>query len=1230
MVAGPLARAAMSSAQASPMPVTRPGVFGARVTKLSLLKRSLVLVARIVDVSAPAMTEVFFRRGLLRASRGLLQTAVRHTVRLVRRGLFVGLAASLAAVGHSIACCSLFSHARAADVAGSLKAIHEQAQELRKGTPPQLPKMEALRLKRFSLLGRAAKQSAVADGREIASEDKPEGGEESEVSAKAEGNVVANPSLWVGGMQAIQKSDGLIARMRYIDAFVAAHFGWEPFATIDDRMVFGDLSAQLFKSWQAAATFDPDFWERSDDIAAAYVRHGIGVAARQTPENGERLFNVWSREVQRNPDAWRVDGDEPSLTSRVQQVLEKHYSGDPGRVKSLLNVWQAAMRGSDLFAKAWQSPKAFDAEFDVKQIVRGALEKAVSNDPCHLEVVTMLAFLEKPEPSESFQPAELRESLRKRNQKLLKLESEKQADAVSGTGVTVQDRATENVMPWEAPVEYLKAKSTSFILDDLKYYTGFLDEQSPLIGTDRRGEYFSVVMEGMLLVYADDNRSQKPVVARYLAEEQRWQKLQLKLLRVGPPRRRTKKPTNQDAQGVLFDSKKVENRAGALLDGTRRELASAIRQEVISTASLFPSTKGNKKLGEKIQADLEVQFREGDTSDIVGLLRGIANNYDNVANAYPGLYDAEVEKAQDTLAKLQDKWKQFTDLVEKIRPSRTAVPTAGAAGIFPEDDSRYVEQMAAWRMLEKTFSEYLRFEEPAVAVGMPAAPVPGAVKPPAGPQKIAAIAPPAAAEKSPEESLDASALINLYGSLAWFKMRADQLSKSKTGLVPNNFGPDVANRLKERSLDLSKAADRAKFRNMTFSSSVYDLQAALLRCDILDELDRFLDVFNTAASRSQPFAVSLSELNTAYNHSRQYDNLRREDSTVLYSDSDGDRFQLDRVGSYNANVARVYLKMQRQFAESFRDVDAVKPVLIDENEWAVVSALEKYRLVPDDSVGMAIDDIDLTTILQTLPKLAVAEGTVIETHLASLSEERVAGAGKRADKLIPVDAHVTFGGLFSHPLGTLEDKQVAGQSALKLNPERIGEAFFVVLEPMADDPANPFEPEFLTDDAGERKWLSLVVPGKDKMVDFVAKLPRRDEDAAVPAMVAQFVRDDDKGDVLGIVPLRGLQQRGEGAPRIINVTSRNHEISRMPSGNGSTHFFKIVAREVDGTGMQLDDRQVNYYKEDWRDLDNNMVNDFLKGMADVHPAIPAWLLFRQELLRPSPDDNFVWAEVIVK
>ena len=1214
------------------------------VTKRSLFKRSLVLVARIVEVSDTAMAEGFFRLCLLPPSRGLLQTTEQHIFRLVRRCLVVGLAAWLAAVGQSSGCCGLFSLARAADVADALETLHEQAQEFRKGTTPQLQKLEALRLKRFSLLARTAKQSTVPDDREDVKEGKPEGGEAAAMSAKAEGGLVAKPSAWVSGMLAIQKSDERIARMRYLDAFVATHFGWEPFAVIDNGLVFGDLSAQLFKSWQAAATFDTDFWERSDDIAAAYVRHGVGIAARQTPENGERLFNVWKREVQQNPDVWRVDGNDSSLTSRVQQVLDKQYSGDPDRAKALLNTWQVAMRGSDLFAKAWQSPIAFDAEFDVKQIVRGALEKAVSNDPCHLEAVTMLAFMEKPEPSESFQPAELRESLRKRNQKLLKLGSEKQSDAVPSAGVSAQDRATGNVMPWEAPVEYLKAKSTSFILDDLKYYTGFLDEQSPLIGTDRRGEDFSVVMGGMLLVYADDNRSQKPVVARYLAEEQRWQKLQLKLLRVGPPRRRTKKPANEDAQGVLFDSKKVENRANALLDGTRRALASVIRQEVISTASLFPNTKAAKKLGEKIQADLETQFPEGNTSITVAQLERIANNYDNVANAYPGLYDAQVEQAQDTLAKLGDTWKQFTELGDDIRRTMGAGPTAGTTTLLPDDYSKCKEQMEAWRMIEKTFSEYLRFEEPAASVGMPAAPVPGAVKPPAGPQEIAAIALAAAADKSPEESLDPSALINLYGSLAWFKNTADEVNKLKQALVPNEslVGPEVGVRLKERSLDLdlSKAADRSKLRNIKFSDS-FGPQLALLRCDMLDELDQFLDVFNTAVSTAsrlqkdvaQPlpsFAVSLSELNTAYSHVRQFVNLKKEDP-ILNSDSDSDRFQLDRVGSYNPNLARVYLKMQRQFAESLRDVDAVRPVLIDDNEWAIVSALEKYRLVPDDSVGMAIDDVDLTTILLTLPRLAVAEGIEMETYLGSVSKERVARAGKRADKLIPVDADVTFGGLFRHPLGTLVDGQGAGQSDLKLNPDRIGEAFFVVLEPMPDDPANPFEPEFLTDDAGERKWLSLVVPGQDKMVDFVARLPRRDDDAAVPAMVAQFVRNDDKGDVLGIVPLRGLHQSGEGASRIINVTSRNHEISRMPPGNESRmHFFKIVARERDGSGMQLDDRQVNYYKEDWRDLDNNMVNDFLKSMTDVHPAIPAWLLFRQELLRPSPDGNFIWAEVIVE
>lgn len=1178
------------------------------------------------------MTEVFFRLRVRPASREILKTAAIRNLRLVRRCLFLGLATSLAAAGGGSGLCGLLSLAWATEVPDALQTIHERAHELRKGTTPRLPQLEALRLRRISLLDRAAKQSAVPDSQENGKDGKLESGEARATIAKAEGVLAGEPATWINGMLAIHKSDALIARMRYLDAFAVAHFGWEPFAVIDDGVVFGDLSAQLFKSWQAAATFDISFWNRSDNIAEAYVRHGLDVAARGNPRNSARLFTAWKAEVEHNPDFWRVNENDSSLASRVQQVLDKYHTGDPGRIESLLNTWKDAMRGSALFARAWQSPNAFDLEFDVEQIVRGALEKSVSDDPCHLEAVTMLAFMEKPEPSESFQPAELRESLRRRNQNLLKLGSERQPAAAPVAGVISEGGEIRNVMPWEAPAEYLKAKSTSFILDDLKYYTGFLDERSPLIGTDRRGEYFSMVMGGMLLVYADDNRSQKPVVARYLADKQRWQKLQLKLLRVGPPRRRTKKPTNQDAQGMPFDSQEVEIRVGELLDGTRREITSAIRQEMIATASLFPNTKAAKKLSQTIQADLEIQFPEGDTSITARRLESIADNYDNVAAAYPGLYDAQVEQAQGIMGKLVGKWRRFTDLTENIMPAKPAAATVATAALFPEDYSRYEDQMAAWRNLEKEFSEYLRFVESAESVERQKAAAGGADKVAAEPKKTAAMEPANTAEKSTVESLDPSALINLYGSLAWFKITADRFSKSKQALVPNEsgFGSDVGTRLKERSLDLSKAPDRSKFRNMTFSRSTYGLQAALLRCDMLDELDHFLDVFNTAASRSQPFAISLTELNTAYNHFRQYCTLAREDSTVSYSPSDGDSLQLDRVGSYNPNLARVYLKMQRQFAESFRDENAAKPVLIDDNEWAVVSALERYRLVPDDSAGMAIDDVDLTTMLQTLPRLAVAEGIVMETHLASLAKERVAGAGKRTDRFIPVDAEVTFGGLFRHPLGTLVDGQVVGQSELKLNPDRMSEAFFVVLEPMTDDRENPFEPEFFTDDAGDRKWLSLIVPGKNKMVDFVAQLTGRDDDAASPTMVAQFVRDDDKGDVLGTVPLRGQHQSDEAISRMIKVTSRNHEISRMPPGNGSKHFFRIVAREDDGTGLELDDRQVNYIKDDWRDLDNNMVNDFLQGMAELHPAIPAWLLFRQELLRPSPDGLFVWADVVVE
>jgi hypothetical protein len=154
-----------------------------------------------------------------------------------------------------------------------------------------------------------------------------------------------------------------------------------------------------------------------------------------------------------------------------------------------------------------------------EDFLRQALQAAVKNDPCQVEAAAMLAFLEKPKPEEAFVPADQRPSLRERNRILLDISAPKEMDW--------------KFVPWFAPAEFLKAQSSSFVLDDLSYYTSFLNERGfRLTGEDRFGEQFQVVLGGALLLYSPEQggSSKKLAVARFLPDTKEWQKVRLQVL----------------------------------------------------------------------------------------------------------------------------------------------------------------------------------------------------------------------------------------------------------------------------------------------------------------------------------------------------------------------------------------------------------------------------------------------------------------------------------------------------------------------------------------------------------------------------------------------------------------------------------------------------------------------------------------------------------------------------
>lgn len=126
------------------------------------------------------------------------------------------------------------------------------------------------------------------------------------------------------------------------------------------------------------------------------------------------------------------------------------------------------------------------AEDDVK----AAMQRANASDPCQIEARAAQAFLTKPNADESFQPAELQPSLVARNRELL--------------GISYTREGTAPILPWHAAVEFLKAQSNSFVLNDLGYLEAFLDPSFRIQDTDRGGEPFSVVLGAGLLMNGVD------------------------------------------------------------------------------------------------------------------------------------------------------------------------------------------------------------------------------------------------------------------------------------------------------------------------------------------------------------------------------------------------------------------------------------------------------------------------------------------------------------------------------------------------------------------------------------------------------------------------------------------------------------------------------------------------------------------------------------------------------
>jgi len=204
--------------------------------------------------------------------------------------------------------------------------------------------------------------------------------------------------------------------------------------------------------------------------------------------------------------------------------------------------------------------------------LRKWLQRAAADDPCQVEAEAALAFLSLPNAEESFQRQNVRDSIRARNDRLLSIRRDPQG--------------SDPILPWHAPVQYLQAKSTSFVLGDIDYLRTFLDPRAPLSGTNRHGEAWSLTLGGGILGISTDRSDgevrQVVTIDSYDPGRRAWQELRPQVVVVAAA------VPDAEAGPWLVSGGYVQKRLENLLIDFESELQAGADRRLVAIAEAFP------------------------------------------------------------------------------------------------------------------------------------------------------------------------------------------------------------------------------------------------------------------------------------------------------------------------------------------------------------------------------------------------------------------------------------------------------------------------------------------------------------------------------------------------------------------------------------------------------------------------------------------------------------------
>jgi len=324
--------------------------------------------------------------------------------------------------------------------------------------------------------------------------------------------------------------------------------------------------------------------------------------------------------------------------------------------KLLEQAWQPfakAPRGEPVFGdvamklfEATQAALAVFPEFNAVDggMLRQAVQLAADADPCAVEAKAADAFLTPLDPDEAFEPAELRPSLKARNQLLL--------------DISYDDIRDDRPLPWHAPTEYLKAQGSSFVLGDLGYGERFLGPRRLLHGRDGYDEPFTLVMGGaLLLTDRDADGITRPIVADYSATESRWLRLRPRILRVEPP--------SYKKQAWQIDVAKLNAEIRDAVETFTAERQRQLRNRlIVSAEGLNAATKAKAHI-RKILGWMSKPPKGQKAPTFAEAIEMVAQGYKTYAQRFPNERD-DAEKANAIVRDVGRQWEEFRPVCDAV------------------------------------------------------------------------------------------------------------------------------------------------------------------------------------------------------------------------------------------------------------------------------------------------------------------------------------------------------------------------------------------------------------------------------------------------------------------------------------------------------------------------------------------------------------------------------------